>query len=225
MDLKIYNLAFYVSMGAILFPITLLLRGFRRQPVQYKWLAILLLFSFLCDFTNELQYHLFRLPVNIIGNAYVVVSPLLLSGFFYACLKWKSLKTPLIIFNIISVVFTVTNFAFIQKGNINTYSFIGEKLLIMVLSIMYYYKVLRELPAEKIYATGLFWVISTLFIINSAKLVIYTFTHYLVAFKDNLLLLWTIHNTMSIIASLAIGISLLIYSKNGRVHQTNPSEL
>jgi hypothetical protein len=211
-------------MGSILFPIALLLPVFRRLPLEYKWLAILLLFSFLCDFVNELQYIFFRLPVNIIGNTYGIVSPLLISGFFYSCLKWKSLKTPLIVFNVICFIFTVTNFALIQKGNINTYSYIGEKLLIMVFAIMYYYKVLRELPAARIYSIGLFWVISTFFTINSVKLVIYTFTHYLVAFKDNLLLLWTIHNSMSIIGSLAVGISILIHFRNNRLQNTKPTE-
>jgi hypothetical protein len=204
-------------MGATLIPAAILFARFNRQPVEYKWLAVLLMFSFLCDFVNEIQFRFFKFPVNIIGNLYVVLSPVLLGFFFYHTLKWKSIKIPLIVFCFAYVIFSITNFALIQKININTYSAIVEKLLIMSLSIMYFYKVLQELPAKKIYYIGLFWVISSLFIINSAKLVVYSFAEYLVVFKDNLIFLWGLHNILSIFGSLAITVGVLIHTRNREI--------
>jgi hypothetical protein len=223
MDANTYNQIFYMSMGAILFPITFLFARIHRQPVEYKWLAIVLLFSFLCDFANEVQYQLFRFPVNIIGNAYIVVSPILLSCFFFHALKWKSLRIPLIVFNICYGLFSLVNYFLIQKIDINTYSAIVEKLLTMSLCLAYYYKVIKELPAEKIYHTGLFWVISVMFIINSAKLVLYTFAHYLVVFKDNLMILWGIHNIMSIVYSLSIAAGILVHYRSTHAAQNQLS--
>jgi hypothetical protein len=219
MDIKTYDQIFYLSMGAILIPIAFLLIRFNRQPIEYKWLAIVLLFSFSCDFVNEVQYQLFRFPVNIIGNAYIVISPILLSCFFYHALKWRSLKAPLVIFNVCYALFSILNFFLIQKFDINTYSAIAEKLLTMLLCILYYYKVIKELPAEKIYYFGLFWIVSSMFIVNSAKLVLYTFAHYLVVFKDNLMVLWSIHNIMSIVYSLSIATGILVYYRNPHVAQ------
>jgi hypothetical protein len=220
MDMQTFNLIFYLSMGAILVPIVILFSRISRQPPEYKWLAICLLFSFSCDFLNEVQYNFFKFPVNILGNFYVVVSPILLTFFFYYCLGWKSFRMPFVIFNIVYFLFSVANFAFVQKITINTYSAIIEKLLIMLLSILYFYKVIKELPAEKIYHIGLFWIISALFIINSAKLVLYSFAHYLVVFKDNLMFLWSLHNILSIVSSFGIAFGVVIHYRSRKLKQT-----
>jgi hypothetical protein len=223
MDLKTYNLIFYYSMGAILIPIILLLIRYNRQPVVYKWLAVLLLFSFLCDFLNEVQYNTIHLPVNYLGTVYYVINPILISVFFYYALAWRSAKIYFIIFNIACLAFSLANFLLIQKTTINTYSAIIEKLQIMILCILYFYKVVKELPAERIYQIGLFWIVSSLFIINSCKLVLYSFAHYLVIFKDNLMVLWSLHNTLSIILSLAIAAGIAVHYKNQSSSQTQHS--
>src|SRR5436190_3272219 len=168
MDENTYTHIFYYSIAATFIPTIALLLKFNRQPIEYKWLAMMLLFSFLCDFMNEVQYQYFRLPVNLIGNFYVVVDPILLCGFFYHALKWKSLKLPIIIVCTIYLLLSIVNFAFVQKININTHSYIVEKLLTMLLSIGYFYRVIKELPAEKIYHIGLFWIISSMFTFSSA---------------------------------------------------------
>ena len=214
MDYKTYNLIFYYSMGAILIPIVLLFFRYNRLSVEYKWLGILFLFSFLCDFLNEVQYHTVHLPVNYLGTVYYVLNPILLSIFFYHVLVWPSAKNIFIVFNVALLAFAVANFLLIQKETINTYSAILEKLLIMFLCILYYYKVIRERPADRIYHSGLFWIISSLFIISSAKLVLYTFAHYLVIFKDNLMVLWSIHNILSIILSLMLTVGILVRYRN-----------
>lgn len=177
---------------------------------------MLFLFSFLCDFLNEVQYHTVHLPVNYLGTVYYVLNPILLSIFFYHVLAWPSSKYIFIIFNLALLVFTVANFLLIQKETINTYSAILEKLLIMILCILYYYKVIRERPTDRIYSSGLFWIISSLFTISSAKLVLYTFAHYLVIFKDNLMVLWSIHNILSIVLSLLLTAGILVTYRNTR---------
>ena len=225
MDYKTFNLIFYYSMAAILIPIVLLLVRYKRQSKEFKWLAMLLLFSFLCDFLNEVQYHTIHLPVNYLGTAYYIFNPILISIFFYYALGWVSARRIFIVFNAGLFLFTVVNFLLIQKETINTYSAILEKLQIMILCILYFYKVIRERPTDRIYQSGSFWVISSLFIINSAKLVLYTFAHYLVIFKDNLIVLWSIHNILSIILSLLIAVGVMIGYRNDRMSkfQTLPS--
>jgi hypothetical protein len=220
MDLETHTQIFYLTMAAILVPIVLLLSKFNRRPIEYKWLAILLIFSFLCDFLNEVQYRFFGFPVNIIVNTYGVINPILLSCFFYSCLQWKKLKLPLIVFNIFYLLFSISNFAFIQKGGINTYSGIVEKLQVMALCLLFFYKVLKELPSHKIYNTGLFWIISSMFVIYSAKLVVFSFAHYLVLSNDNLIVLWNTHNVMSIIFSLSVAIGVWMHQRNSSLSES-----
>lgn len=222
MDYKTFNLIFYYSMGAILIPIVLLLIRYKRLSIEYKWLAMLLLFSFLCDFLNEVQYNTIHLPVNYLGTIYYVFNPFLISIFFYYALGWRSARNIFLIGNAALFVFTTINFLLIQKETINTYSAILEKLQIMLLCILYFYKVIRERPTERIYQSGLFWVISSLFIINSAKLVLYTFAHYLVIFKDNLMVLWSVHNILSIVLSLLIAAGVVVHYRNDQRSRSQP---
>jgi hypothetical protein len=220
MDLETHNRIFYLTMVAILVPIFLLLPKLNRRPVQYKWLTILLVFSFLCDFINEIQYLLFRFPVNIILNTYGVINPILLSCFFYSCLQWKKLKLPLIVFNVFYLLFSIANFAFIQKAGINTYSGIVEKLQVMILCLLFFHKVLKELPTRKIYNAGVFWIISSMFVVYSAKLVVFSFAHYLVLSNDNLILLWNTHNVMSIIFSLSVAVGVWMHQRNSSLSES-----
>jgi hypothetical protein len=204
MDLWILDLLVYLSPGSILIPIVLLLKNFDRQSKEYKWLAITLIFSFACDVGAEILYRT-HLANNITANIYAIFNPLIISCFFYYCIGWKTLAKPLLIFNAIYFILSSLNFTFIQKIEINTYSSIVEKLLIMGLSILYYYKLLKELPTEKIYNLGLFWIVSALFFSNSAKLVLFSFVQYLISiFQDNLVILWSIHHFISILCNLVI---------------------
>jgi hypothetical protein len=215
MAAALYNPIFYLSVVSGFIPFILIATKINRQPIEYKWLAVVLLFSFLCDAATEILYALFKINVNIISTTFIIVNPLLLSIFFYHCLNWKAARTPLFIVNALFLLFSAFNLLYMQKGNINSYSAVLEKLLIMGFSITYFYKLLREMPAQKIYSIGLFWIISGMFIVHSAKLVLFSFAYYLVIFKDNLYILFNVHNSLSVVCNIIILVGVLI---DGRSH-------
>jgi hypothetical protein len=185
--LDLINYVFYISLGLILIPIFLLVVTFKSQPPYFKWLAVGLIFSVSCDLATEVLLY-FRLPSNIGGTTYSIFRPLIYSFFFYSYIQWKSLKKPLIVFNILFLIFAFINILFVQKTQINNYTSVSGHLYILALTIIYFYKLLKELPDEKIYNTGLFWVVCGLYFNTSGRLVLYSFTYYLIdVYHDNMI--------------------------------------
>src|SRR5690606_15151869 len=96
--------------------------------------------------------------------------------------------------------FSLFTLIYSEKLNLNSLSAIPETLLILALSIAYFYKILRELPTQKIQTLPLFWIISAYFVTNAGKLVVYTFKEYLITiFNDNLIILYILHSILSLI--------------------------
>lgn len=217
MDVKVVDGLFYTSLVIILLPVVLLLISFNRQPIEYKWLAIILLLSLCCDLTSEILFHL-KMNVNLGGILYGILSPFFFSIFFYCTLKWKPLIKPLIIANIMMLTFSLMNMLYIEKTRGSSFSAIPKSLVILALSIAYYYKLLKELPTKKIQDLPLFWVISAFFLTTAGKLVIYAFREYLInIFNDDLIFLWSLHNFLSVLGNLLIGFGVWLQYKHKQI--------
>ena len=220
MELWALDAIFYLCMVTVAVPMALLLLNWNRVSLQYRWLAAILLLSFGCDLAAEVLYR-FKMQVNLSGTIWAIGDPILFCWFFYHLIKWKNLRP---IFTIVSIgyfIFGVSNLVFIQKFDINTYSNILGKLIIMVFSIVYYYKLLKEMPSEKIYKDGLFLIVSAFFFAASAKLVIFSFVEHLITiYKDNLISLWGIHHSITLIGNLVISYAVtMMLVRMGRMNR------
>jgi hypothetical protein len=203
-SLDLVDYFFYTSLVLILIPIVLVLVPFKSQPLYFKWLGVGLIFSFSCDVASEVLFQL-RLPSNIGGTAYSIFRPLIYSFFFYSYIQWKSLKNPLIVFNILFLIFAFINIIFIQKTQINNYTHVTAHLYVLGLTIVYFYKLLKDLPDEKIYTTGLFWVVCGLYFNTSGRLVLQSFTFYLIdVYHDNMIIFALLNLVLIIIGTLII---------------------
>jgi hypothetical protein len=200
----IYDVTYY-TLVLVIIAIIMLAYRFSHQPPELKGLVYVLMFSLGCDLLTEFLYYVKNFN-NIGGTIYGTINPMLFSYFFYHCLRWPKWRRPLILVNLILLIFFVYNGLFLQKVAINSYSAILGHLLILFLSICYYYKLLKELPTSRIQDLPLFWIISAFFFTYSGKLVLMMVTNYMVTvLNDNLMVLWTLHNGLS-----ALGLIILI---------------
>lgn len=120
---------------------------------------------------------------------YNTMSPIVYAFIFYHTLAWKNAKIPLVTITTAVVIFSILNFALVQKSSINSNSNTVDGLFVICLCIIYFYRLLKELPDEQIHRTGIFWVICGLLFISSTKLILFSFAHFLIeVYKDNLLL-------------------------------------
>jgi hypothetical protein len=204
MDRSLLDLSLGLSIVARAVPTIILFCSYNRQPLYFKWLAALLLFSFCSDVVSVILI-IIGISPNISSSLYWILSPGLVSIFFYYSIQWPRLRSLLVGINVIYLCFAFINFAFIQRVSVNSYSQIIQALIILLLSIIYFYKLLKELPAEQLQKLPLFWIVSGFFFSNAGKLVVYSVTHYLIHFaQDNLVIVWSFHNFLAIIADLLI---------------------
>jgi hypothetical protein len=205
MDVRLLDWFFYASLITLLIPLAFFITDLNRQPRSILWLVISLFFSFSCDIAGNILIRLGNSP-NVAGTTYSLLSLIPLSLFFYYAIKWPHLKKYLWFINVVYMVFGIVNFLFIQTKYVNSYSNSLHTLIILILSIVYFYKLLRDLPAQQLQRLPMFWIISGFFFSNAGKLVIYTVTHYLIHFvQDNMIIVWSFHNFLTIIANLLIG--------------------
>lgn len=194
-----------ISIITLSFPLVLIAFNLNRQPKAFIWLAIACAFSIACDVGGLLLIFAGYNP-NYAASAYWLLGTMPLSFFFYYAINWEGLKASLSVINVLYFLFGLLNFLYIQTIAVNSYSNILHTLIVILLCIIYYYKLIKELPSVQLQRFPLFWVVSAFFFSYAGKLAIYTVTHYLIHFvKDNMVLVWSFHNFLTIIANLLIG--------------------
>lgn len=205
MSRSVLDILLYISFAATLLPVVFIVFGFNRQPSIFKWLAIVMSLSFVFDVGAQLYYLITGKNPNMFGSVYGIISIPFISIFFYKAIGWRSLKTSLLIFNVFYLLLGVLNLAFLQKQGINSYTMMMQTIIIIGMSLTFFFMLLRELPAQQLHMMPLFWIISGFFFSYSGKLVVFTATHYLVNYiRDNLIIVWSFHVLLSIIANLLI---------------------
>ena len=201
------NLSYHILLASVYspaVPLLILMIRIDRQPTAFRWLAVYFLLSLLSD-VGSLLFMKFGLNPNIPGSVNGLFCISVLSVFFYQIMNQPSLKRMLTFVNIIYFAFALLNILFLQKSGVNSYSDIFHALFVLSLSILFFYKLLQDLPTQQLHKLPLFWIISAFFFSFAGKMVIYTFSHYLVNYVgDDLNIVWTFHNFLTVIGNLVI---------------------
>jgi hypothetical protein len=207
---QFFLVSLYTLTYLYILPVVLIFFDRSRQPLVYKGLAACLLLSFITEISAQ-TLHRFGFNPNIAGNMYTLFSTVVVTFFFYHAIQWRSLKTPLIFINVVYFIFALINLFFIQKSGPNSYAYTFQSIIIIVLSITFFFKLLRELPTFQVQKDPLFWIVSGFLFSYAGILVINSVTHYLIhVAKDNLIIVWTMHNFLSLIGILIITFGVYI---------------
>lgn len=210
---KILEIIFYTSLVSIALPLGILLSRIKHQPLGLKWLAAFLSFDLFTEVLGRAFYFIGINP-NIVGILSLILSCSLLSLFFYNSIEWKSLKVPVMVINIVYFLFAVSNALFIQKMSHNSYTQTLLSFIILFFSILFFYKLMKELPVQQINKLPLFWIVSGFFFSTAGKLVIYITSHYLIHTRDdNMIIVWTFHNFLTIPGNILILVGVLLQNK------------
>ena len=204
MAIVFYELFFVLYVVALTVASVLILINISHQPKEFVWLVIACCFSILCDVAGMIMV-LSGMNPNITGHIYWLFATVPLSLFFFYSIAWKGLLKPIIFLNIIYFAFALVNLLFIQTISLNSYSNIIHSFIILFYCIVFYYKLLKELPAQQLQQLPSFWIISGFFFSYAGKMVIYTVTHFLIHFeKDNMIVVWSFHNFLSLLGNAII---------------------
>jgi hypothetical protein len=209
---------FFTIQVTNLIALTVLLIHFRSQPKAFRWLAFLIFFSLACDLAAISALFLSRTygASNIAGNIHTLFNPMFLSAFFFHLIGGRRFGYILIILNSALFAFSLANLSLDTPTHSN-FNTLAESFLILSLSIIYYFRLLKQLPSERVQLLPAFWVVCGFFISTSGKLIIFTVSSYMIkVMPENLRLLVIIHNLLSILGNLLIIYGLWLQFKQFR---------
>jgi hypothetical protein len=190
---------------------------FRKRTIETKIIAL----HFLLSFAPILVIYFLGLRgklVNIPQNMYLLVQMFTLSLLFAAALG-KKYRNLLLGVGFLYAVFWFINFLFIQKDEFNTYTKAFGSIIFIFYCLLYYYRLLIDLPVQELQRVPMFWYITSNLVYNAGTLFLLLFTTYLVEVLNNdLLIYWSFHNILDIIQDLLIMLGLWQDLRNIRLH-------
>jgi len=145
---------------------------------------------------------------NIPQNVYLVLQLIIISLLFYKAVLGKY-KGLFISVTLGFLVFGFINILFIQKNDINTYTKTLSSVILIFYCVLYYYRLLVDLPVQHLHKLPMFWYSMAFLMYNAGTLFLMLFTSYLVEVLHNdLLIYWTFHNILDIVQNLIVMVGL-----------------
>jgi hypothetical protein len=205
-----------------LLPVPFLLR---QQPQAFRWFVVCQVASFATEFLSFGLYYLSISP-NYTTNLSYVVSLLWISHFFYHAIGWKSIKSSLVIVNVLFFLFAMTNLLFIQKWSPNYYTMTLENLLILGFCILFYYKMLKDLPSTQVQRDPLFLIVSGWFFTHAGQLVLTLVSTYLLAIlNDTMNIPWIMFLSLSFFGNLVKTVGAYFQFRNMKAASENTARI
>lgn len=108
------------------------------------------------------------------------------------------------------ISFAVYNFALGQKAtSLNTYTYSLGSILILILAILYFYRLMVELPALHVHHLPMFWFNAAFLFYRAGSIILFACTAYLVnVMKDDMITFWFFHNSLNVLAHCLVLIGL-----------------
>jgi hypothetical protein len=174
-----------------------------------KLIGLLFAISMVCNLSALLLRKYFPSLINISGSIYDLSFIVILTIIFNEALSHKYAK----VFNAITIVFTlcaIMNLLFWQKAEIASFNKLAISFIIILYTVVYFYRLMKDLPTFHLTRLPMFWFSSAFLIYGAGALFLFAFLDYLVnVLNNNLLTYWTFHNGLSIFQQLLIIVGLM----------------
>ena len=206
-----------LSSLSILLPIfTFAIAVYKKKQPKAVWLLGLLLFvSGLADFLSYLFHTYFGINPNPVISVYALLQFIILCFVYRSEYTSRVYKTLVDIGSILFSVFAITNFLFIQgiKG-INSNTLTVSSIALMVICLLYFYQIIRELPEPYIERLFMFWVSAAVFFYFGTNLFLFlTVDRMIIKADEGYLLSWGLHNGTNTIKNIIFAIAFHVTSK------------
>jgi hypothetical protein len=183
---------------------------FKRREKYIKLIGLSFLFGFLANILSLVISNFKSLNgfINIPHVLYFVSNFAFLTLAYYYVFgkrggKWLVAATS------IFLPFTLANILYFQKASINSYSNVLLSVIIIIYCIVYFYKLMIDMPSLYIHHLPMFWFNAAFLIFHSGTFFLFAFTAYLInVLKNDLIVYWSFHNIISIIEHLIVLVGL-----------------
>lgn len=200
----------YISIGSVFIPIAFALANGKKLLEELKPLRWILFISLSCDLLS-LGISLTGSMRNThwIGNIYMILQFSLLVLTFRRQLQSNRIID---IVHIAFVVFYVVNISFFQGPWIfNSVTNAVACIILIVLTMYYFYRLLNDLPTDHIQSLPMLWVSFAVLVYYAGNFFLFLTANYLTyegVGKGTHLLMWNLHNLLNIIKNILFAIAL-----------------
>jgi len=194
---------------------------FSRKQVDVKLIGLACLINLLSD----LAWYFLPLKgkdVNIPGHIANILIFIIFCFLYNVALnnRYRKLITWI---GITFCLAAISNHLFLQKKDINSYNQIASAIIFICFSIVYFYRLLIDLPAQQLHRLPMFWFCTSILIFNAGTLFLSVFTTYLVEVLHNDFLFYgTFQIIMYIIQHLVVMIGLWQDLRNIKSPSSSP---
>ena len=186
---------------------------YRRRAMQIKLLGLYFLLPVLGYYSVDL-YHAKGMEINIPSNILLLVSFLLITCIYYIQFQKRYTRIFLVVV-VLFMIFGLFNIFFIQKMYFNSYTASISNFVTIIYCVVYFYRLLIELPEQHLQRVPMFWISTGLLVQSAGAFFLYLFTAYLTKFFFNdVLIYWTFHNLLQILELILIIIGVSVDLKN-----------
>lgn len=173
---------------------------YRDRPLVIKLIGYSFLIGCILNVTPFILVHLGLNGYNNVPAIIFIISSFILLTLLYRS-QFKNKGAHWFVLAALFIFAVVLNSIFFQKRNINSFSFMLLSITILIYAILFFYKLMVELPAKHIHQLPMFWINSALLFYHAGSFFLFAFTDYIVTvLKNDLMIYWTFHNILNILA-------------------------
>lgn len=195
----------FISIGSILIPLSLAILQWRRLPKDIALLRALLICTALCDIAMLMLGLVFSLPNLFVGNVYMFIQFGLLLYIFSR--QFQSGKSLNAIFGTLVLLYGIGLISSRNQTDLTSIVNALSSLVLIVVSIMFFYKLLNELKFEKIHRQPIVWIAFATLFYYSGNLFIFLAFNYLIE-TGSLINMWSLHNILNITKNILFAVAL-----------------
>ncbi len=204
MDINDFFILICCSIASAFVPTIIGLINLRLKSHLLKSLWLLIFLAFAIDILGVS----IRSFSNEFGNAYRLIEFILLLRVYYFAFESRALK-GFVAIGLIYTIFFVADLFFFQPAQLNSFSITLTSLVFIIFSILYFLKLMRDLPTTQIQKLPMFWINTAVLVYFAGSFFVFLLRNYLIeVLHDNQILYWSFHNILNIIKNLLFAIGL-----------------
>lgn len=182
--------------GVVMFMITP-----NRGKQQFLELGLIFCLTLAAEAIVTIGYYAFQTSMNLVYNIFNLLTLPVAVLLYRRRISWPNKNRIAAVVIVPFQLFGLVNLFFIQGiTKYNSYTLVLASFLFIVISITYFFILIRELPTESISRLPMFWINSAVLIFYSGTFVIYLSADYLAhVLKNNMVATWLVHNFLGVI--------------------------
>lgn len=196
----------YVSIGSAGLPLVASASRFRSIEPEPRNLAIIALASLLCDLTSLI---LGANGINslVLANGFLLLQfSLLVRIFSY---QYRNTRPLLVVYVCIVVVYVVNTAFFQGPWKLNSSFLAASSLVMIVLSLQYFYLLLSKLPTLHIHRLPMLWISFAVLFYYAGNFFQFLMSNYILAGDVSAArMLWILHNLLNILKNVLFMIAI-----------------